>query len=609
MAENILIIMSSAEEIKSKLDIVDVIREYIQVKAVGANFQALCPFHREKSPSFVISPDKQIWHCFGCGKGGDVLSFVQEMEGLSFPDTLRLLAPKAGVILKYESSQEYSKRGRILDCLQAAAKQGQYWLENDATGKKMKAYLLKRGLSEETLKEWQVGYNPDAWTAMLEYLRSQKFKDEEIFAAGLAGRSDRGSAYDRFRDRITFPIKDVSGNVIAFTARINPEKEKTIPGGKYINSPQTDVYDKSKVLFALHKAKKAIKERGFAIVVEGQMDAIACHQHGFTNTVASSGTALTAEQLLLLKRFSNNLALSFDMDNAGQLAADRGIREAMALDINLKIITLPEEYKDPDQCLQSNPDDFKQAVINSRPVMEYYFDKITTGKDLSKLADKKEVVKLMLNMIVKLSNKIDQEFWFKRLAESVGVSEQILRESVVIDKPTSRQTAQKTEMKTPVVEDAAVNRDERLADILLAILLKAPDYIPYAASNLEPEDILLENLSQFYKNLIIYYNKSAVLEYDAFRLYLQEQGDKSVEIVDRLALLAERDYYDYDDNQLKSELSKVLLELKKFSLKRRIKKLQDQIGAAEAGSDKTDLNNLMTEIKNLTEQLNSLRSL
>ncbi|MDD2680744.1 MAG: DNA primase [Patescibacteria group bacterium] len=599
--------MSSAEEIKTKLDIVDVIREYIQVKAVGANFQALCPFHHEKSPSFVISPDKQIWHCFGCGKGGDVLSFVQEMEGLSFPDTLRLLAPKAGVTLKYESTQEYSKRGRLLDCLLAASEQGQYWLEHDAMGKKMKAYLLKRGLSEKTLKDWQVGYVPDAWTPMLDYLRSKKFKDEEIFAAGLAGRSERGSAYDRFRDRIIFPIKDVSGHVIAFTARVNPEKEQTIPGGKYINSPQTEVYDKSRVLFALDKAKRNIKDRGFAIVVEGQMDAIACHQHGFTNTVASSGTALTAEQLNLLKRFSNNIALSFDMDTAGQLAADRGIREAMALDINLKIITLSAEYKDPDQCLQTNPDDFKQAVINSRPVMEYYFDKISAGKDLSKLADKKEVVRLMLNMIVKLANKIDQEFWFKRLAESTGVSEQILRESVV-DKPLKGKTPLKTVVKPAVAELEPVNRDERLADILLALLLKAPEYIPYAASHLEPEDLLSDNLRQFYKNLIIYYNKFALLEYDAFRLYLQEQADKGVEIIDRLALLAERDYYDYDLNQLKSELSKILLELKKFSLKRKIKQLEGQIGVAEASSGQADLNNLMTEIKNLTEQLNSLHS-
>ncbi|HPY99517.1 MAG TPA: DNA primase, partial [bacterium] len=315
--------MSPAEEIKAKLDIVEVIREYLQVKAVGVNFQALCPFHREKSPSFVISPDKQIWHCFGCGKGGDVLSFVQEMEGLSFPDTLRLLAPKAGVVLRQAAAGEYSKRGRLLDCLESAARQYVNYLENDATGRRMKAYLLKRGLSENTIKDWQIGYGSEQWTAMFDYLRSQKFTEQEIFAAGLAGRSERGSVYDRFRDRIIFPIREASGTLIAFTARVNPEKADTVTGGKYINSPQTEVYDKSRVLFALDKAKKAIKERGFAIVVEGQMDAIACHQHGFTNTVASSGTALTREQLKLLKRFSNNLVLSFDMDSAGQLAADR----------------------------------------------------------------------------------------------------------------------------------------------------------------------------------------------------------------------------------------------------------------------------------------------
>ena len=492
--------MSPAEDIKTKLDIVEVIREYIQVKAAGANFQALCPFHREKSPSFVISPDKQIWHCFGCGKGGDVLSFVQEMEGLSFPDTLRLLAPKAGVILSQENKQEYSKRGRLLDCLQKAGDQYTRWLESDAAGKRMKDYLLKRGLSEETIKDWQIGYGLEAWTAMFEYLRAQKFSEAEIFAAGLAGRSERGSAYDRFRDRIVFPIKDVSGSLIAFTARVNPEKADSVAGGKYINSPQTEIYDKSRVLFALDKAKKAIKERGFAIVVEGQMDAIACHQNGFSNTVASSGTALTAEQLLLIKRFTNNIALSFDMDSAGQLAADRGIREAMALDINIKIITLPGQYKDPDECLRANPEDFKQAVINSRPMMEYYAEKIKVGKDLRKLADKKEVARLMLNMIVKLANKIDQDYWFQRLSESVEISEQILRESVPETKTLKSPSAVRDKQIQAGPSFPSASREERLSEILLALLLKTPDFIMYTAANLDPEDISGEGAQSFYKN-------------------------------------------------------------------------------------------------------------
>lgn len=599
--------MSPAEEIKSKLDIVEVIREYIQVKAAGANFQALCPFHREKSPSFVISPDKQIWHCFGCGKGGDVLSFVQEMEGLSFPDTLRLLAPKAGVVLRQESNQEYSKRGRLLDCLESAAKQYVHYLETEETGKKMKAYLLKRGLSEETIKDWQVGYGPEQWTAILDYLRSQQFTEKEIFAAGLAGRSERGSAYDRFRDRITFPIRDVSGALIAFTARVNPDKADTVPGGKYINSPQTEVYDKSRVLFALDKAKKAIKERGFAIVVEGQMDAIACHQHGFTNTVASSGTALTTEQLKLLKRFSNNLILSFDMDNAGQLAADRGIKEAMMLDMNIKIIVLPSQYKDPDECLRSNPEDFKQAVINAKPMMEYYFEKVKTGKDLRRLGDKKEVAGAMLAMIVKFSNKIDRDYWLQRLAENLGISEQALRESLPAAKEERNFSTSPKLAPAPVLVSA--NREERLSEILLALLLKSPDFITYSASHLEPDEVSGEGMASFYKNLIIYYNKFAVLDYDSFRLYLQEQADGSVDIIDRLALLGEKDYYQHDANQLKTEITQVLLELKRFSLKRKIKSLQDQISSAEAGGEGEGMDLLMTEIKNLTEQLNSLHSL
>lgn len=602
--------MSEVEDIKAKLDIVEIIREYIQVKATGANFQALCPFHREKTPSFVISPDKQIWHCFGCGKGGDVLSFVQEIEGLSFPDTLRLLAPKAGITLGNYSKQEYSRRARILDCLEAATSQYQKWLNDSEEGKKMKEYLIKRGLDQKTLETWRVGYSLGKWTASLEYLRSQGFKDEEIFAAGLAGRSERGSAYDRFRDRITFPISDSAGSIIAFTARVNPEQAEEEKGGKYINSPQTEVYDKSRVVFALDKAKRDIKDRGFAIVVEGQMDAIACHQHGFSNTVASSGTALTESQLLLLKRFSNNIALCFDMDKAGQLAADRGIKEAMSLDINVKIIVLPKKYKDPDECLRANPEDFKQAVINSQPVMDYYFDKVKEGKDLQKVSEKKEVAKLMLEMIIKLANKIEQDYWLKRLAENLEISEQALRESLPQNRgfkaPSKISELNQIPVKAPLPD---LSREERLSEIILALLLKAPDFIMYSSAHLEPSDISSDKARSFYKNLIIYYNKFAVLDYDSFCLYLKEQADGSADLCGALALLGEKDYYNYDFNQLKLEITKIILDLKKFGLKRRIKSLQNQIASAEAAGETDNLNLLMTDIRNLSDELNNLHSL
>lgn len=341
--------MSQSEEIKSKLDIVEVIREYIPVKAVGANFQALCPFHNEKSPSFVISPEKQIWHCFGCGRGGDVFAFVMEKEGLGFMEVLRLLAPKAGVVLQYENQQEYSERNRLLDILELAGKYYAHILSTPI-GREAREYLIKRGLSDENITEWQLGYSQDSWSGLYDFLKARpltgkKYTDEEILSAGLTVKKEAQNSggrgyYDRFRDRIMFPIWNVNNNLIAFTARVNPNKEQTEKMGKYINSPQTKIYDKSRVLFGLNKAKSAIRQEDMAIVVEGQMDAISCHNHGFKNVVASSGTALTTEQVALIKRFTNNLALLFDMDAAGQMAADRGIKEALAQEMNLKIIVL-----------------------------------------------------------------------------------------------------------------------------------------------------------------------------------------------------------------------------------------------------------------------------
>lgn len=601
--------MSSAEEIKNKLDIVDVIKDYIQIKTTGANFQALCPFHREKTPSFVISPDKQIWHCFGCGKGGDVLSFVQEMEGLSFPDTLRLLAPRAGVILEHYSPQQASRRSRILDCLLKANTKYQENLDKLPTGKVMKTYLLKRSLTEKTIKTWQVGYSPDAWTSVMDYLKGLGFKDEEIFAAGLAGRSERGTNYDRFRDRITFPIYDTNGTLIAFTARINPNRIEDKPGAKYINSPQTEVYDKSRVLFALDKAKKAIKDRGFTIVVEGQMDAIACHQHHFTNTVASSGTALTEAQLLLLKRFSNNIALCFDGDNAGQLAADRGIIEALRLDVNIKIVILPKKYKDPDECLRESPEDFKEAITKSLPVLQYYFQKLQEGRDLKKLSDKKLISKAMLEMINRMSNKIEQDYWLKRLAEDLEISEQILREALPKTSQNNKQYQNDNQENQVKNINIPLSREERLSEIFLALLLKSPEYILYSSSHLEPQDLNGEKNQLFYKNLIIYYNKSGVLDYDSFSVYLSEQADMSTDILTALAILGEKDYYSYDSGQIKAELTKIILDLKKYSLKKRIKNTQADIAQAESAGEGERLTALMTEIKNLSDELNSLDSL
>ncbi|NLZ74859.1 DNA primase [Candidatus Falkowbacteria bacterium] len=604
--------MSQAEEIKSKLDIVEVIREYVPVKAVGANFQALCPFHNEKTPSFIISPDKQIWHCFGCGRGGDVFAFVMEKEGLGFMETLRLLAPKAGVVLRYENPEKYSKRNRIIDILELAGKYYAHVLTT-SFGQKAREYLTSRGLQENTIKDWGLGYSPDSWDSLYKFLQARplvgkKYTNEEILEAGLIIKKEGGHGYyDRFRDRIMFPIWNVNNNIIAFTARINPAKEKTEKMGKYINSPQTSVYDKSRVLFALNKAKTAIKSADLAIVVEGQMDVISCHQHGFENVVASSGTALTSEQVALIKRFTKNVALCFDMDSAGQMAADRGIKEVLAQELNLKVIVLPEG-KDPDEILRSNPEEFAQAIKEAKPMLEYYFEKISANLELEKLDNKIKVRDQMFVMIDLVKNKTESGYWLKKISEELDFSESDLREEFVRwqskQKTFGQATAQTVAKEEPLSEYKT--REDRLSELLLSLAIKFPDHLSYIISNFEPEYLSSSDSLRFYNNLIIYYNKTNSLDYTTFRIYLEEQGAEDERLLDKLILLGEKDFYNFEVNEAKAEIIKIIVELKKFALQAKIKKLEKNIAQAEKEERQEDLDKLMVELKSLTDEIKNI---
>jgi len=605
--------MNQVEEIKSKLDIVEVIREYVQVKAVGANFQALCPFHNEKSPSFIISPDKQIWHCFGCSRGGDVLSFVMEKEGLNFAETLRFLAPKAGVVLQYENKEHQAKRNRILDILALAGKYYAHIL-GQAVGKKSKDYLLARGLSEDAIQEWQLGYSPDAWDELYKFLKErpvseQKYTDEEIFAAGLIIKKEGGRGYyDRFRGRIMFPIWDINNNIIAFTARVSPEKEKTEKMGKYINSPQSAVYDKSRVLFALNKAKMAIREANLAIVVEGQMDVIACHEHGFKNVVASSGTALTAPQVGLLKRFTGDVALLFDMDQAGQMAADRGIKEVLAAELSLKIIVLPDA-KDPDECLRNNLEGFKEAVLNAKPMLEYYFAKVSAGLDLENLDNKKTIRDQMFIMINLVISPTEQGYWLKRVGEELGFAENDVREEFGkwrdkqggVKRTTVTDNEEGSDAKKTLTPAKATtsSREEKLAELLMALIIRFPEYTGYVTDNLDPSLIANEVLATFYRNLIIYYNKSDSLQYESFHAKLVSEEAGAEKLLDKLILLGEKDFYNYESAEVKAELINIINELKKSGLQKKIRELQKEISQAEKEGRLNDLVILMADLKNL----------
>ncbi|OIO08456.1 DNA primase [Candidatus Falkowbacteria bacterium CG_4_10_14_0_2_um_filter_41_15] len=596
--------MNPAEEIKSKLDITEVLGEYISLRPAGGNLRAVCPFHQEKTPSFMVSPEKQIWHCFGCGRGGDIFGFVMEMEGLNFSEALRLLAPKAGVTLKREDVAETSKRSRLLDILAIAADYYHLQLfKNEA----IKNYLKTRGLNEETVRNFKIGYSPDSWDDIINILKTKKYSDEEIFLAGLSAKKE-GTAkyYNRFRDRIMFPINNVAGQTIGFSARVNPantnpELDKM---GKYINSPQTNVYDKSRVLFALDKAKQAIKQENLVIIVEGQMDAISSHQHGFKNTAASSGTALTGEQIKLIKRYTNNVALAFDADNAGQIAADRGIKEAMAAELDIKVIIIPGG-KDPDEALKNNPAAWGEAIKAAAPMMEYYFAKVLGESDLTQASGKRLVAKKILEMINKFSNKIEIDHWLKRLSEKIDIGEEVLRETInTLRKPGEINNTPKISLADRI--DTRQSREERLSELLLSLVLKYPDFTEYVANNLASEHLDGLHNRLFYNQLIIYYNTNKALDYRSFRGHLESQNPALASQLDTLSLLADKDFAEMDLVLVRGEIIKIILALKKFNLKNRMTEIEKQIASAENNNDSQASSDLMSKLKLLSEESKEL---
>lgn len=421
-------ISSPIEEIKNRLDIAEVIGGYIKLSKAGANFRAPCPFHSEKKPSFFVSPARQIWHCFGCQKGGDIFAFVKEIEGVEFGDALRLLAQKAGVQLK-KLSPEYkewqTERARLYEICELACRFFEKQLEEGTTGKEAKQYLLNRGINKQSLEKWRVGYSPDVWQGLSDFLTSRGYQKDEIQKAGLALSSSKGSFYDRFRGRIIFPIFDLNSQVVGFGGRIFKSEDPA----KYLNSPTTLLYDKSRILYGLDKAKVEIRKKNHCILVEGYIDLILVSQAGSENAVATSGTALTPYQLQILKRYSENLHLAFDMDVGGDSATKRGINLAQDQGFNIKIITMPEG-KDPADVVSQDPQVWAGLAGSAKSILEFYFE-TTFSRFSNKTPDgKREISKILLPVIKRVPNRIEQSHWLQELAKKLGVREEIVEEEM-----------------------------------------------------------------------------------------------------------------------------------------------------------------------------------
>ena len=499
---------SPVDEIKARLDIVDVIGTYTQLTRAGANFKARCPFHNEKTPSFMISRAKQLWYCFGaCSEGGDMFKFLMKMEGIEFPEALKILADKAGIALPKYDKQIESKKNTLLDILKGATEFYAKELQG-LRGTSARAYLLKRGLSEAIIKQFALGYAPDSWDALNTHMRDL-CKAEDLFSAGLSIKRERDQGfYDRFRHRVMFPIRDIHGSTVGFTSRLLDEARKE---GKYVNTPETQVYNKGRILYGLDMAREQIRKSDYALIVEGNMDVVACHQFGMTNVVAASGTAMTVDHVRLLKRYTNNLMICFDSDKAGENAAKRGIDIAIAEGMRVKVIIIPNGCgKDPDECVRKSIKAWEGAVRGAHEIMDYYIEKLRTQHDIRSSSGRTQFVNMLLREIIKFPDLIEQDFWLKRVVDVAQVDERLLREQMgkmsagrgVRDAgiPKIDHDLQPTAQSAPVK-----TRIDLLSERIIALMLSAPTASGEVIGAILPEMLSHSHCQALYTKLTLCY--------------------------------------------------------------------------------------------------------
>lgn len=580
---------SQIEEIKNKLNIVDVVGSYVKLSKTGVNYRGVCPFHSEKGPSFFVSPARQMWHCFGCGAGSSIFDFIMKIEGLEFGDALRILANKAGVELKRENPQIVSDRKRLYEICDLSCSFFEKQLGNSAYGKEAKEYLLKRGIKEETIKRWRLGYSPDTWQGLSDFLVGRGYARDEIIKAGLAVQSEKGNnPYDRFRGRIIFPIFDLNSQVIGFGARIFKEADKK-ETAKYINTPQTMLYDKSNVLYGINYAKLSIRKTNQCVLTEGYTDAIMCHQAGFENTVAVSGTALTNRHLNLLKRYSDNLLLAFDMDLAGDTATKRGINLAESQAFNIKIIDTYSGAKDPAEIILENPQNWSDSVGKARTIMDYYFDSAFTKFDKQTPSGKKEIGKIILPAIKRLQNKIEQSYWVQKLSENLGVKEDaVLNElkSVELDnitQPSSEFGSVNSEANNLTSE----GRKKLLEDKIVSLVFKDPENLNLIEDS--HHNLFCEKTRNFIENVKKIKPEEGVDIKVSFADFSQK--DEYKDFLNTIALRAEVNFQEDGSD----EILLCLLQLKDINIRERRSKISAELKKAEQEKDFEKVNNLIKE--------------
>jgi DNA primase len=424
-----LLSQSVREQIRAASDITEVVQSYIPLKRAGANWVGLCPFHKEKSPSFNVNPQRQIYHCFGCHKGGDVFRFVQDYENIGFMDAVRRLADRAGIVLKFEEGGEEDKardlKARLIEIHEQITQRWQSALTNDAAGQIVLDYLAKRGVSAEAVKLFRIGYAPELWDDTVNWAKSKGHPLPLVEQAGLVIRKEETDRfYDRFRGRLMFPICDELGRVVGFSGRILAGDEKT---AKYVNSPETPIFRKSKLFFGLDKSRKAIGEANFAIICEGQLDLIACFMAGVQNIVAPQGTALTADHTHILKRYTDEVVLCFDSDEAGQNAAVRSLDSLLASGLAIRVAVVPAPH-DPDSLIKEQGGEaFRQLIAKAEGFFDYYLGRLCRLNDFTTDKGRLEILRSMAEAVHKARNDVLTDTYAQKTALRLGVAPEAVR--------------------------------------------------------------------------------------------------------------------------------------------------------------------------------------
>ena len=603
---------SQIEEIKNRLNVIDVVGSYVKLTKTGANYRGVCPFHSEKKPSFFVSPARQMWHCFGCGAGNSIFDFVMKIEGVEFGDALKILAAKAGVELKKENPKLRTERQRLYEICDLACSFFEKQMGNSSWGKEAKEYLLKRGIKEESLKKWRLGYSPDTWQGLSDFLVGRGYKREEIVKAGLAvvpiaaqSRIHDGEAigkkgqnpYDRFRGRIIFPIFDLNSQVVGFGGRVFKEQnQKEI--AKYINTPQTLLYDKSNILYGMNNAKLAVRKNNQCVLTEGYTDVIMCHQAGFENTVASSGTALTSQHLNILKRYSDNLLLAFDMDVAGDSATKRGINLAEIQGFNIKVIEAYSKAKDPAEIIFENSANWESSIEKARSIMDYYFDSALASFDKTAPSGKKEISKIILPAIKRLPNSIEQSHWLQKLSQKLDIREEaILDEFKKVKSDNAYFSRQEEKIlkpefskeagSPPLREASAGQRKKLLEDKIISSILNNPENLNLIE---EPHyNLFCDKTRKFIENI-----KKIVLPEEGdsravFANTIEKQGYK-----DFLDIISLRSEIEYEEDGCE-EIHLCLAQLKDIDIRYRRTSISKEIKSAEEQKDSEKVNKLIKE--------------